>query len=328
MSGQVVLTSGYVSMDHMIEISTPARVGYTSIITNSSCTRTYFGGCSVNIAYALSKLGVPAKPILRVGDDWERTGFRSFLEEAGVGLDAIAVVPGEATSASYLIQDAEGQHITCYYPGPMAPEHFRPLDDELFSDVALGVITVASERDNREFFEKCRTHGIPVAFGMKADEGAFPLPFPEELLRGSEIVFANESERRCIERALGLPSMEDLLSDEVRTIVTTYGPRGSAWCHRESDGSVSRGSVGVVPCGAVVDTTGCGDAYMSGFLYGWAHGKGPGECCRLGATLSSFVLERYGCCTGVPGEEELLARLEERRGEVGRMRGQACRHCI
>lgn len=320
MGGEVVLTSGYVSMDHMIEISTPARVGYTSIITNSTCTKTYYGGCSVNIAYALSKLGIPAKPILRVGDDWEENGFRSFLEDAGVGTDAITVIPGEATSASYLIQDVDGQHITCYYPGPMAPEFFAPLPDELFEGVGLGVITVASQRDNEEFFEKCRSHGIPIAFGMKADETAFPREFLKKLLCHSTIVFTNESERRCIERMFGLETMEDILSDEVHAVVTTYGSKGSAWSHRLPDGSVERGSVGVVPCPNVVDATGGGDAYMSGFLYGWVRGKDLAECCRLGATLSSFVLEQYGCCNSVPNEAELLKRLEESREAIGRMR--------
>lgn len=319
MRGGVVLTSGYVSMDHMIEISTPARVGYTSVITNSTCAKTYYGGCSVNIAYALSKLGVPAKPILRVGDDWEENGLRAFLESAGVDTDAIRVIPGEATSASYLIQDSDGQHICCYYPGPMSAEFFRPLPDELFDNVALGVVTVASLRDNEEFYEKCRAHGVPIAFGMKADETAFPRGFLGKLLCHSEIVFMNESERRCIERMFGLSSIEGMLSDEVHTIVTTYGSRGSAWCHRTSSGEIAQDSVGVVPCPRVVDATGGGDAYMSGFIYGWMHGKDLSECCRLGATLSSFVLEAYGCCDSAPNEHELLGRLEKSRESIGRM---------
>ena len=48
-----VLTSGYVSMDHIIKIDTPARVGFTSLVTNKSNAQIFYGGCSVNIAYAL-----------------------------------------------------------------------------------------------------------------------------------------------------------------------------------------------------------------------------------------------------------------------------------
>ena len=46
-----VLTSGYVSMDHIIKINTPAKVGFTSIVSNRSNTEIFYGGCSVNIAY-------------------------------------------------------------------------------------------------------------------------------------------------------------------------------------------------------------------------------------------------------------------------------------
>lgn len=53
-----VLTSGYVSMDHIIKIDTPAKVGFTSLVTNQSNAQIFYGGCSVNIAYALCRLGM------------------------------------------------------------------------------------------------------------------------------------------------------------------------------------------------------------------------------------------------------------------------------
>lgn len=71
-----VLTSGYVSMDHIIKIDTPAKVGFTSLVTNQSNAQIFYGGCSVNIAYALCRLGMCAKPVLRVGGDYESNGFK------------------------------------------------------------------------------------------------------------------------------------------------------------------------------------------------------------------------------------------------------------
>ena len=40
-----VLTSGYVSMDHIIKIATPAKVGFTSLVTNKSNSKIFYGGC-------------------------------------------------------------------------------------------------------------------------------------------------------------------------------------------------------------------------------------------------------------------------------------------
>ena len=58
-----VLTSGYVSMDRIIRIASPAQIGYTSLVTNADNTKIQYGGCSVNIAVALCKLGQKAMPL-------------------------------------------------------------------------------------------------------------------------------------------------------------------------------------------------------------------------------------------------------------------------
>lgn len=303
-----VLTSGYVSMDHMIKIKTPARVGYTSLISNSTCGTTNYGGCSVNIAYALSKLGVAAKPVLRVGPDWETNGFRKFLEDGGVGTDAIEVVPGEATSLCYMVEDPEGQHICLYYPGSMDSKYAHEMPDDLFEGVDYGVITVASRQDNEEFLRQCQTHNVPVVFGMKCDFDAFPPDFLARLLTGSQIVFMNEGERNYIEKQFRLSSIERLFDDAARVIVTTRGSHGSSFAAKQEDGTIVRGKVGCCPVREVVDTTGGGDAYMAGFLYGLLRNYELSDCCGLGATLSAFVLEEEGCCTGVPNEMQLVER--------------------
>ena len=77
-----VLTSGYVSMDHIIKIATPAKVGFTSLVTNKSNSKIFYGGCSVNIAYALCRLGMKAMPVLKVSGrrkcttGWDYTNSR------------------------------------------------------------------------------------------------------------------------------------------------------------------------------------------------------------------------------------------------------------
>lgn len=306
-----VLTSGYVSMDHIVKIKSPARVGMTSLIDNASCADVFYGGCSVNIAYALCRLGASAMPILRVGPDWEANGFRDFLEASGVSTEAVEIIEGETTSVSYLIEDDEGQHITLFYPGSMDAKYHRPLDDRLFAGARFGVVTVASRADNEEFFRKCRLHNVPVVFGMKADPDAFPRPFLEQLLLKSQIIFTNEGERALIERDFGLGAITDLMTrGELRVIVTTYGNRGSQFWHLRDDGSVETSCVPACQCTEVVDTAGGGDAYMAGFLYGLLHDKPLEDCCRMGSTLSSFVLEHEGCCTGVPDLGTFMNRFE------------------
>lgn len=305
-----VLTSGYVSMDHIIKIDTPAKVGFTSIVKNRSNAQIFYGGCSVNIAYALCRLGVCAKPVLRVGGDYESNGFKKFLQEGSVPLDGITELPEEATSVCYLIQDNNNDHITIFYPGAMDGKYARPLADELFADVKLGVITVASRQDNEEFFAKCRKHKVPVVFGMKDDFNAFSEAFLKQLLQGSKIIFTNEVERKMIEDMYGLKDITEIFEiGEVEIIVNTLGREGSVCYIREGE-KVRKEKIGICKVERVVDATGSGDAYMAGFIYGYLHGCQPEECCKLGGTLSSFILQAEGCCTNVPTERQLLEKVK------------------
>ena len=169
-----VLTSGYVSMDHIIKLKTPAKVGFTSIVENQSSAEIFYGGCSVNIAYELCKLGIDSMPLIRVGKDYESTGFKSFLEEAKVPTRGVNIIEEDITGYCYLLQDNNNEHITIFYPGAMDRKYASGFKEELFKDAKLGVITVASIDDNMDFFRKCQKFNIPIVFGMKDDMEAFP----------------------------------------------------------------------------------------------------------------------------------------------------------
>lgn len=306
-----VITSGYVSMDHIIKIDSPARIGYTSLVTNADNVQIQYGGCSVNIAVALSKLGHVAMPVLRVGTDWEGNGFKQFLEDAGVSLDATTVLPGEATSTCYLLQDNNNDHITIFYPGSMDKKYAKPIEDHYFEEARYGIVTVASKPDNEYFVEQCKKHNVPVVFGMKDDFDAFPTEFLKRLLQESEIIFTNEVERAIIEELFGLETIEKLFDiGNVKVLVTTLGKDGSVCYERTADG-VKEHHVGICKVEQVVDATGSGDAYISGFMHGYLDGKPVEECCRLGTALASFVIQAVGCCTNIPSTEALEKAAEK-----------------
>lgn len=306
-----VLTSGYVSMDRIIRIASPARIGYTSLVTNADNAKIQYGGCSVNIAVALCKLGRKAMPLLRVGEDWEDNGFKSFLEKAGVPLEGTKVLPGEATSTCYLLQDNNNDHITIYYPGSMDKKYAEPVPEEFFKDTGYGVVTVASEPDNRYFVERCRQAGVPLVFGMKDDFDAFPEPFLKELLQESRIIFTNEVERAIIEELFGCETIEKLFEiGKAEILVTTLGREGSI-CYERTEQGIKKHRIGICKVENVVDATGSGDAYISGFLYGYLQGRNVEECCKLGTALAACVIQAVGCCTNIPSAQELEAKAEE-----------------
>lgn len=301
-----VIINGYVSMDHIIKINTPAKVGFTSLVTNKTNAKIYYGGCSVNIAAALCKLGLKAMPILRVGEDYESNGFKHFLIDGNVPMDGISVVEDEATSVCYLLQDNCNDHITIFYPGAMDGKYAKVLDTKLFEGARLGVITVASRQDNEEFFKACRQCNVPIVFGMKDDFDAFPIEFLKQLLTSSKIIFTNEVEREIIEKLYGFDDITQLFSiGEVEIIVTTLGKEGSIYYEKTKEGIRSE-KIGICPVEQVVDATGSGDAYIAGFLYGYLSGMNATDCCKLGSVLSYFVLQKEGCCTNLPDINQLM----------------------
>lgn len=307
-----LIATGYVSMDRIIKIRNPVRIGYTSIVTNADNARIFYGGCPINIVYLLARLGFSTLPMVRVGADWEENGFRAFLEKGGVSLDAIEVIREDSTSNCYLIEDEEGEHVTIFYPGAQDGKYARPMRRRFVKGARLAVMTVGSVQDNLEFFRIVKEEGVPMAFGMKADFEAFPRKALEEFLHYSHIIFTNENERVEIEARIGLSSISELFdSGNVKIIVTTMGKRGSIFYEKCGDRICSEAVPAASPL-QVVDTTGSGDAYMAGFLFGYLSGYGTAASCRLGSLLSAFIIEAVGCCTNAPTREELLRRFEER----------------
>lgn len=92
-------------------------------------------------------------------------------------------------------------------------------------------------------------------------------------------------------------------------IITTLGKDGSICYIREGD-TIRQEKIGICKVDHVVDATGSGDAYMAGFIYGYLKGYKAEECCRLGGTLSYFILQAEGCCTNTPTEEQLLEKVK------------------
>lgn len=113
--------------------------------------------------------------------------------------------------------------------------------------------------------------------------------FLELLLGDVDVLFGNEEE---VTRLFGTSSLDDAMTAAEETgllVAVTRGAKGSVVV-------TPRGPVEVpaVPVDHVVDTTGAGDLYAAGFLYGLTHGSGPEACARLGALAAGEVIGHLG----------------------------------
>ncbi len=307
-----MITSGYASIDRIIKTKTPVRYGYTSIIENSDNARIYYGGCPTNIAYLAARLGLRALPIIRLGEvDYQENGFYEYLKNAGVCLDATQLVPGETTSNCYLLSDQDNNHIAIFYPGAMDCKYAGEMKDQFFKEARIAVLTVGSYDDNVEFYQKCIKHNVPLVFGMKCDFEAFPKDLFQKILFSSRIIFTNQEERGEIEGIFKFSAITELFEKgNAEVIITTLGKSGSVYYQKTPKGIISN-SVSAAVFGKVLDTSGSGDAYMAGFLYGYLNEMPIMECCKMGSVLSSFIIEKVGCTTNAPNHDRFLKRYQD-----------------
>lgn len=124
----------------------------------------------------------------------------------------------------------------------------------------------------------------------------------KELLSQSDLFFGNEAEIGEALRLMRLSSPRELLK-HVETVVVTRGVRGSSVITEEEKTDV--------PCleSKTVDVVGAGDAYRAGFYAGLQKGWDAASCARLGASVSSFVVEGYGPQSNLPALSAALERL-------------------
>ena len=104
-----------------------------------------------------------------------------------------------------------------------------------------------------------------------------------------DILFCNEGEARALFPGKDFPAILDALQGRCELIAITMSDKGSLILTKDK-----RTMVDAVPVHEVVDTTGAGDLYAAGFLYGYVNGMDLRECGRLGSACASDIITHLG----------------------------------
>jgi nucleoside kinase len=130
-------------------------------------------------------------------------------------------------------------------------------------------------------------------------------PRLEAMLPNCDYLFLNEHEMKVMLGNLAMTRPEEVLPmAPAMTIVMTRGKEGSSIFTREG-----RTDTGIYRVEKVVDPTGAGDAFRSGFYAGLFKGADLATCARYGAVVSSFIVEGWGPQANIPDWEKIEARL-------------------
>ena len=260
------------------------------------------GGCAPNIAYSLALLGERPRLMGTAGQDFD--DYRRWLEAAGVDTSLVTQVQDKFTASFFCSTDAAGNQIASFYTGAMANAaelSFRTLG------AGIAIISPNDPAAMLQYAEECRTLGVPYIWDPGQQCARMSGDELRDGLVGSALVICNDYEYALIQQKTGLDEAGILA--HTRALVVTRGEHGSS-IHETS----GRTDIAAVPPHRIVDPTGVGDAFRSGFLKGMARGASYLTCARLGSVAAAYALEHLGGQSHAYTWAEFTARYEAQFG--------------
>ena len=265
------------------------------------------GGCALNTASALAKLGLKTAVVGKVGDDALGDFVASLLRERGVDGSGLLRDPDVPTSATVVLVDGTGERTFLHVPGANGALRAEELDAALlYSGRALHVAgsLVMSALDGEptaEILRGARTRGLLTSLDTVFDAtGRWERVLPS--LPHLDLFTPGLAEARALTGEDDPPRIAARLRERgVREVALTMGAEGVYVA-----GEGFEGRLEAVPVRAV-DGTGSGDAFAAGLLYGKLAGWPFERAARFANAAGALATTALGATEGVLGVEETLA---------------------
>jgi sugar/nucleoside kinase (ribokinase family) len=255
------------------------------------------GGSVANTVAGFANLGGEAAYIGRVNDDQLGEIFVHDMRSLGVDVRLQPAAANAPTARCHVLISADGQRTMQTYLGACTELAVSDVTAETVGapDVILleGYIWDLEEGPDvaAKAIEIARRNGSKVALSLS---DSFCVErhrdaFHDAVRDGVDIVVADEDEVNALLRTDSFDDTLKALDDYDNLFAMTRSEKGSVIRH--GDETIVQAAT---PVEKLVDTTGAGDAYTAGFLYGWADGKSLAESARLGTLCATRVIQQVG----------------------------------
>jgi sugar/nucleoside kinase (ribokinase family) len=249
------------------------------------------GGSAANTIHGLAALGVPAGFIGMVGHDRLGDFFRSDM--TGRGITPYLLESTSSTGSSRALVSPDGERTMATFLGAAVELSAANLDPLIFSGydhLHLEGYLVLNHALVEKALEIAHRRGMTVSIDLASyNVVESNLDFLKQIVHDHiQVVFANEEEARAFTGHTDPHKALAHIAALCETAIVKIGDKGSLISHLGTTYQV-----GVIPV-KCLDTTGAGDLYAAGFLYGITRGLSPDECGRIGALLAGKVIEEAG----------------------------------
>lgn len=265
------------------------------------------GGCALNTASALVRLGLDARVVGKVGADPFGDFILQLLDERGVDRRGVLQDSAVSTSATVVLVDSAGERTFLHLPGANGRLRREELDeDALFSGRALHVAgaLVMPELDGSptaDILEEAKARGLTTSLDTVWDAtGRWERLLPS--LPHLDLFVPSLAEGSAISREPEPESVAAWLRKRgVGTVAIKLGAEGCFVASEEFEGFVA------APAVDAIDGTGSGDAFAAGLLYGHLAGWPLERAAALANAAGALAATAVGAVEGVRGLEDTLA---------------------
>ncbi|HEY4774058.1 MAG TPA: adenosine kinase [Xanthobacteraceae bacterium] len=256
------------------------------------------GGSAANTVVGVASFGGRAAFVGKVKDDLLGRVFAHDIRAAGVAFGTPPSADGPSTARCYVLVTPDGERTMNTYLGAAQNLHPSDIDAALIASAAITYLEgyLWDPPDAKDAFVKAakaaHDSGRQVALTLS---DAFCVDryrdeFLELVRRGTvDILFANESELKSLYGTADFDAATAALREDARLAVVTRSEKG---CVVVTPNHLTE--VPAFPINSLVDSTGAGDLFASGFLFGLSRGMDHGACARLGGLAAAEVIQHMG----------------------------------
>lgn len=290
---------GGLNVDKLFKVNKIATAEEESFVTDfkEAC-----GGSAANTIVGLARLGCKVGFIGKMTEDREGKMLIDDFRKEGVDTSGITIAKYGRSGTVMGFVDEKGERALYVDPGVNDTIEFNEIEKEYaFKTDFLHLTSFVGEKSFQT--QKKLVEILPAKIKLSLDPGelyARKAAALEPMIKKTFVLMPNRKE---LELLTGTPhyrkGAEDILKKGVKTVAVKLGSEGCYVTDGRETHLVEAFKV------KVVDTTGAGDAFCAGFLYGLISGKSVYECGRIGNFVASRCIMKMGARPGLPHIEDL-----------------------
>jgi sugar/nucleoside kinase (ribokinase family) len=256
------------------------------------------GGSAANTIVGLASLGARTAFIGKIKDDALGRTFAHDIRAAGVAFTTPPASSGPSTACCYVLVTPDGERTMNTYLGAAQDLHPADIDAELVASSSVLYLEgyLWDPKNAKDAFLKAAkiAHDAERKVALTLSDAFCVDRYRSEFLhlmrsKTVDLIFANEAELHSLYQTSDFDTALKQLRDDAKLGVVTRSEKGCVVASQ--DGVIA---VPAFPIDKIVDTTGAGDLFAAGFLFGLVRGAGYENAGRLGALAAAEVIQHIG----------------------------------